>query len=68
MQIQFSEWAKKVRQDKKLSLHDVKAMGGPDPGTISRIESGSATGLDTAEQLANALGYKLSAALKKCGK
>ena len=67
--MEFGEWLKAKRTGKCISFRGLAELSGVSKTHIYEIETGNAKPtLEIAGTLANALGYKLSAALKKCGK
>ena len=65
----FSEWLKAARTKKGLSFRELAAKSGVSKTHIFEIEGNKAEpGLSVAEDLAKALGVKLSTALRRCGK
>lgn len=67
--MKFGEWMKATRDKKKMSQAKLGALSGSLASYVSDVELGKhVPGIDKAEAFANALGYKLSTALKQCGK
>ncbi len=65
--MEFGEWMKKRRG--KMSQAELGRLAGSRASYVSDVELGkNVPGLEKAEAFANALGYKLSTALKQCGK
>lgn len=67
--MRFGEWVFKKRDEAGLSQETLGKMAGSRASYVSDVELGkSVPGLEKAEAFAIALGYKLSTALRQCGK
>lgn len=65
----FSTWMFEKRRDKGLTFQQAADKAGTSKGYWWEVESGkSIPSIEKAEAISKALGYKLSAALKQCGK
>jgi predicted transcriptional regulator len=64
----INEFITAQRERKGLSIDGLVEESGVSRATIYRMEAGKDLDIKSLERLTLALGYKLSAALKKCGK
>lgn len=65
----FKDWVYKKRDDKKWSLQKAAKEAGISKGYWWEVESGQCNpSIEKAGAITKALGYKLSTALRQCGK
>jgi transcriptional regulator with XRE-family HTH domain len=64
----IGDFIKTKRDGKRLSVDDLALLSGVSRATIYRIEAGKKSDIDSLEGITTALGYKLSTALRQCGK
>ena len=64
----FKDWLRASRKDKDMTLQQVADLADTSKSYVYEVESGKAEPtIGKASKLANAVGYKLSTALRKCG-
>ena len=65
----FKDWLKTKREDLGLTFQQAADLAGTSKGYWWEVESGkSIPSVEKAESFAKAFGYKLSTALRQCGK
>lgn len=67
--MEFKDWVCKKRNEKKWSLQEASQKAGISKGYWWEIENGACVPtIEKAGAVTKALGYKLSTALRQCGK